>query len=308
MASTTIEFGVQVSPESKRLLLDTARRLEGQGYRSITVADHPGTSPSPCPVLAAIAAVTEIVSVGPYVANAGLRSPLELASDVATLDLLSDGRAFLGLGAGHTPAEWTMQGLARPSASHRIGRMIETADAVRSLLAGERVSIEGDHVTLDDAALEQPRPVQSRVPLLVGGNNSRLLDFAGASADVVALSGLGRTLPDGHRHEVKWSGEQIDEAVQRVDAAEAGRSARPVRQALVQVVSVTDRTLDEAAPLAERLGVDVDTVLDAPYVLIGTIDELAIKLEVNRARWGITSYIIRQPSADDLAPLVAEYG
>ncbi len=305
MASPPIEFGVQVSPESKLVLLESARRLEGQGYAAITVADHPGSSPSPFPVLAAIAAVTEIVGVGPYVANAGLRSPLELASDVATLDLVSDGRAFLGLGAGHTPAEWTMQGLTRPSASGRVGRMIETADAVRSLLAGERVSIEGDHVTLDDAQLEQPRPIQPRIPLLIGGNNSRLLDYAGTNADIVALSGLGRTLPDGHRHDVKWSSEQIDEAIQRVDAAEAGRDERPVRQALVQVVAVTDRPLDEAAPLAERLGIGVAMVLDAPFVLIGSIDQLVAKVEANRARWGITSYIIRQPSADDLAPLVA---
>ena len=98
--------------------------------------------------------------------------------------------------------------------------------------------------------------------------------------------------------------ERLDEAIQRVDAAEAGRDERPVRQALVQVVAVTDRPLDEAAPLAERLGIDVATVLDAPFVLIGSIDQLVAKVEANRARWGITSYIIRQPSADDIAPLV----
>lgn len=176
----------------------TARRAEAAGFESLLVADHPGTCGAPFVALAAAAAVTTRIKLGSYVCNAGVREPMLLAADVATLDLVSGGRARLGLGAGHTPAEWAALGRVRPDTRSRVERCIAVAEATQGLLAGERVSIDTPQLTMRDAVLESPRPVQDRIPLTLGTANSRLLRWAGEHADVVSLTGFGRTLADRH--------------------------------------------------------------------------------------------------------------
>ena len=97
---------------------------------------------------------------------------------------------------------------------------------VARLLRGEVVTHHGEHLDLDDAVLSAPRPVQPAIPLLIGGNGARLLRLAGRCADVVSLTGTGRTLADGHRHEVDWTAAAIDAAVRPCTTR---RRNRPVR-------------------------------------------------------------------------------
>ncbi|HET6953673.1 MAG TPA: LLM class flavin-dependent oxidoreductase [Acidimicrobiales bacterium] len=93
------------------------------------------------------------------------------------------------------------QGLRRA----RVDRMIELINATQALLRGTPVSHRGTNFTLANAVLADPRPVRDPIPLMVGGNGTRVLHFAAQHADVVGVTGLGRTLADGHRHEVDWS-------------------------------------------------------------------------------------------------------
>jgi alkanesulfonate monooxygenase SsuD/methylene tetrahydromethanopterin reductase-like flavin-dependent oxidoreductase (luciferase family) len=114
-------------------------------------------------------------------------------------ELAFDGLLVAGHpGAGHTPVQWTMRGLAHPPSGERVDRMIEFVDATRLLLFGDEVTVIGAHVTLRGARLDAPRAQQQPVPLLVGGNGRRVLRYAAEHADVVGLFGLGRTLEDGH--------------------------------------------------------------------------------------------------------------
>src|SRR5207248_5767674 len=98
----------------------------------------------------AAAAVTSKVRLATAVVNAGVWDPVALAAAVATLDVISDGRAVLGVGTGHTPTEWTTVGLTYPRPAERVERLVEVVDAVRQLLAGETVTVEGQHVVLDE--------------------------------------------------------------------------------------------------------------------------------------------------------------
>ena len=170
--------------------------------------------------------VTSRIKLGTYVLNTGVRDPLAIASDAATFDLLSHGRLLLGLGAGHTPAEWSMIGRAYPEPSERVRRLAESVATVTALLAGEVVNHAGRSVALDDAFLLSPRPQQARIPILVGGNGREVVRLAGQAADVVSLTGLGRTLDDGHRHEIDWSVEAIDEHVVHQRATRGGIATR----------------------------------------------------------------------------------
>lgn len=146
-----VTISVQADPITRPAWGAFARRVEELGFAGLLVADHPGTGSAPFVALAAAATATDRIRLGSYVANAGVWEPIALAAQVATLDRISGGRAVLGVGAGHTPAEWTARGLPAPGAAARVDRLIELVDATRRLLRGERVTFDGAHVTLQDA-------------------------------------------------------------------------------------------------------------------------------------------------------------
>ncbi|WP_052669600.1 TIGR03621 family F420-dependent LLM class oxidoreductase [Nitriliruptor alkaliphilus] len=302
-----LTVSVQAAPDGAAEWVRLARRTESLGFRGLLVADHPGSGPAPFVALAAAAAVTERISLGTYVVNAGAWEPVALASNVATLDVVSGGRAILGVGAGHTPAEWTMRGLPHPDGASRVARMVELTDTTRRLLAGEQVTFAGEHLTLVDARLEEPQAIQRPVPLLVGGNGHRLLRYAAEQADIVALSGLGRTLDDGHRHEVQWSEDRIARSLEHVRAAAAEAGRTPALEALVQHVEVTDAPREAAAALAARVeGLSPDHVLSAPFAWVGTASDIAAELLEHRDRWGISRYVIREAAVDAAHDVLAE--
>ena len=274
--------------------LALAQAAEAAGCDALYVADHPGTAAAPFVALAAAASVTERIRLGTCVVNAGLWEPSSLAVEVATLDVVSHGRALLGLGAGHTPSEWARTGRSMPPAAARVDRLIEVTRVVRDLLRGASVTASDGQVKLDQAELGDLRPVQMPIPLMVGGNGARVLRFAAATADIVGVSGLGRTLPDGHAHEVAWRATALDRAFDavRVAAASAGRT--PAVEALVQHVEVTDDAAGAAARLAPHIaGATADDLIKAPFIWIGTRDEIAGQLHEAQDRWGISRYIVR---------------
>jgi probable F420-dependent oxidoreductase len=289
-------FSLQVQPQSAAEWLDTARRAEAAGFGALLTADHPGSCASPFVALAAAAAVTTTIKLGSYVVNAGVREPMLLATDVATLDVVSGGRAVLGIGAGHTPVEWAAVGRTRPDARGRVDRCIAVAEATRRLLDGEEVTVDGPHLKMFGAKLSEPRPVQDRVPMLFGGGNSRLLSWARGNADLIGLSGLGKTLEDGHSHTARWRLDEIDAQVEAVRGKEI--------EALVQMVEITDDPRSVLKDVAERTGLTVDELRQVPFLLVGTVDEIVASIAEHRLRWGITRYAVRRNALDLLGPLI----
>jgi len=277
-----VTFSLQAQPTDAADWIELARRAEDIGFDALYVADHPGSGSSPYVALAAAAAVTSRLRLGSYVSNAGVREPILLASDVATLDVVSGGRAILGLGAGHTPAEWAAVGRVRPDVRGRIDHCIAVAEATTRMLAGD--------------GMDRPRPVQAKVPLLIGGGNTRLLRWAARHADLIGLSGLGRTLADGHSHEVRWRADQID--------AQVSLCGDKPLEALVQHVRLTDDAGAGYAAYAKEAETDEAVLAAAPYVLIGTRSEIVAKLHDVERRWGITRFAVRRPAIDVVAGIL----
>ncbi|GIM89327.1 LLM class flavin-dependent oxidoreductase [Paractinoplanes toevensis] len=280
-----VTFSLQAQPTDAAGWLDIARRAEQIGFDSLYVADHPGSCAAPFVALAAAAAVTTRLRLGSYVSNAGVREPILLATDVATLDVVSGGRAVLGLGAGHTPAEWAAVGKVRPGVRGRVDHCIEVAERTRAILAGD--------------GLDKPRPVQEPVPLLIGGGNSRLLRWAAGHADLIGLSGLGRTLEDGHSHETRWSAGQVDAQVELCGDTPT--------EALVQRFEITDDAGRTYAEWAKEWGEDEADLVAAPYAFAGTRDEIVAQLREIERRWGITRYAVRLPVIDAIPAILAAY-
>ena len=123
-------------------------------------------------LLAAWGALTTRVRLGTLVTGNTYRHPPVLAKMVATLDHITNGRAILGLGAAWHEGEHAMYGLRFPTTGGRLARMDEAARVLRLLLDESVASFTGKHYVLKDAVAE-PKPVQRRLPILIGGGGEQ---------------------------------------------------------------------------------------------------------------------------------------
>jgi alkanesulfonate monooxygenase SsuD/methylene tetrahydromethanopterin reductase-like flavin-dependent oxidoreductase (luciferase family) len=157
-----IAVSVQAEPTDLRSWLALARRLESAGFHGLLMGDHPGFGASPWPALGSAAAVTQTLHLGTYVVQAGVREPIHVAADAATLDTLAPDRVLLGLGAGHTPREWADIGRDRPRPRQRAARLAEFVEAVAALLRGRTVIQDGEYLTLRSRSPATGRPPSRR--------------------------------------------------------------------------------------------------------------------------------------------------
>jgi alkanesulfonate monooxygenase SsuD/methylene tetrahydromethanopterin reductase-like flavin-dependent oxidoreductase (luciferase family) len=181
-----MRVGVQL-PEVEREvrwpeLLSIARAADAAGYDSLWVGDHllyrgdgrPERAPwDAWTLLAAIAASTRRINLGPLVAATAFHPPGLIARMAATIDEVSGGRFVLGLGTGWNETEFRAFGIPF---DHRVARFEEAFEIIRRLVAGERVTFDGRYHAVEDAVL-LPRPAR-RVPLLVGSSGPRVLAAA----------------------------------------------------------------------------------------------------------------------------------
>lgn len=296
-----------------------AGRAEALGFDTLLLPDHVGSDWAPLMNLAAAASTTERLRFGTFVLNACFYNPVMLARDVATLDQITNGRFELGLGAGHTPAEFAATGNAHDAAERRKARLGSFTAIVRRLLDGERVDHDDEFYRLagasirsgdgiDDGARAPIGPTaQERLPILVGGNGQPLLSDAARQADIIGLTGTGRVLDDGHHLTVHWQAARLDEQIALVkDAAGPRYPGELELNALVQrvTVTVTDDRERAARELVDDVeGLDLDDALATPFLALGTVDEIAAQLVAARERWGLSYFVVRD--ADAFAPVIA---
>lgn len=182
-----MKVGVQL-PEAERVVRwpeieRMARLIEDSGFDSIWVGDHllydeDGTRKGPWDAftqLAALAAVTSRVELGPLVAAQPFHEPAILAKQAATIDEISGGRLTLGLGAGWNELEFTAFGLPF---DRRVARFAEGFEIIRRLLAGETVSFHGEFYRLDGAVLLPAGTRPGGPRLMIGSNRPRMLSIA----------------------------------------------------------------------------------------------------------------------------------
>ena len=181
-------------------VLAVAAHADRTGWDGVWVADHfmgdgggfgPATSPTleSTAVLAALAVATERVRLGPLVLGATYRHPAVVAKWAATVDVLSGGRLVLGVGTGWQVNEHEQYGIDLPAVRDRVDRLDEACTVLTSLLRAERTTFEGRWFRLRDALCE-PKPVQDRLPLLVGGKGDRKLGLVARHADEWNMWGM----------------------------------------------------------------------------------------------------------------------
>jgi probable F420-dependent oxidoreductase len=183
-----LRVGVQL-PEVEREvrwpeLLDMVRAIEGEGFDSIWVGEHllyrwpdrPARGPwEAWTLMAAIAAATSRVEIGPLVACAGFHNPALLAKQAATIDEISGGRFILGLGAGWNRVEFDAFGFPF---DHRIDRFEEAFTIIATLLQEGAIDFEGTYYQARDCELLPRGPRAGGPPLLIGSKGPRMLRIA----------------------------------------------------------------------------------------------------------------------------------
>ena len=294
-------FGFQSMAEDVAEVVRSARAAEAAGFDIFQVGDHVGTHLSPFVALAAVAAATSTIRIGTLVLNNDLRHPVAVAQEVATLDHVSDGRIELGLGAGHSFTEYAAIGMAFDAPAVRKARLAESVEILRPLLDGHDVDYAGTHYRV--ACARTLRPVQGRLPLLVGVNGRAALAHAARHADTVALTMLGRTLEDGQHHEMRWEAARLDATIEHIRAAAGDGSPQVELHALVQAVVDTDTRSQVAEDISDRLATPASDVLATPFLCLGSRGEMARHLLACRDRWGISYFTVRD--IETFAPVMA---
>jgi alkanesulfonate monooxygenase SsuD/methylene tetrahydromethanopterin reductase-like flavin-dependent oxidoreductase (luciferase family) len=179
----SLRVGVQLPEVERRVpwpeMRDIALAAEDVGFDSVWMGDHllyrdgdgargPWEAWS---ILAAIAAVTDRVTLGPLVASTSFHNPAMIAKKAVTIDDISDGRFVLGLGAGWNRVEYDAYGFPY---DHRVDRFVEAFTVIRTLLAVGHVGFSGQYYSLRDCVLDPPaRP--GRPPIMIGSNGPRML-------------------------------------------------------------------------------------------------------------------------------------
>jgi len=262
------------------------RRVEELGFEWISIWDHfyaadatvaqdgAITSGSVCleavAAHTALAAETTRVRCGSLVYCVGYRHPAVLANAIAAIDNLSGGRVTLGLGAGWHQAEFAAYGIPFPPAPVRLRQLDEAIRCIRGLLTEESTDFEGEFFTLRDARCE-PKPVQERLPLWIGGGGEKVtLRIAAQHADGWNIPFIP---PDAYRGKVE---------VLQDHCARVGRDPGTITKSVNLTLAWTDEEL------RARFGGMADWI--RPSALTGTPQEMADRLGEYRetgADWAI---------------------
>jgi len=299
-------FGVQsATARDGRAWRERARRVEGLGYSALYVPDHLGDQFGPLVALTAAADATEHLRVGALVLDNDFRHPVVLAKELATLDLFSEGRLEVGLGAGWMRSDYDASGIPFDPPGLRISRLEESVAVMKALWSEGRATSAGRHYHVTRAQ-GWPRPHCSpHPPLIIGGGGRRVLSLAAREADVV---GVNPTLTAGHvGPEVAASATaaRFRERVGWVREAAGDRLDRLELQVLAFLAQVTPDRREVAERLGGLFGLSPDEALDVPIALVGTVDEICDSIVHRREEYGFNRWVVHDPEMEAFAPVVA---
>lgn len=284
--------------------LARAKRLEDIGYATLSMPDHMvGGAWSNMPALGAAAAVTTKLRLGNLVLDNDFRNPVVLAREFATLDVISNGRVEIGLGAGWFDRDYQSTGISFERGRVRVARLAEAVRLMKRVLTEDEVSFEGTYYRTVKSecrpkAVQQPRP-----PILIAAGGPQILELAGREAEIVAVIPPGAGVRPPAPDDVAAAGvrRQIDIVRQA-----AGPRFEEIELSCFLDVTLTDDRDKTIAELAEKAKVDPVVIGSSVYRPIGTLDQVREHVVRVRRETGITYFCMRGPHVEELAPIVKD--
>ena len=251
-----IRFGVYSGPQHATFggYLELWRRCEALGYDWLSVFDHfmpiVGDPGGPCfdgpTMMTAMAAHTSRVRVAILVTGVTYRHPAVAANIAATIDHVSGGRAEFGIGAAWFEKEHVQYGIPFPRVGVRMDMLDEACQVMRGLWTEERFSFAGEHYQLQDAQMD-PKPVQARLPLLIGGDGEkRTLRIVAEHADVW---NTGLEEIETFRHKLEVLARHCEQV---------GRDPREIRKSLTLRAILAENETELAARRSEPPAMPID--------------------------------------------------
>jgi probable F420-dependent oxidoreductase len=285
--------------------IDRAKRLEALGYGTLAMPDHMiGGAWAAMPALAAAATVTERLRVGTLVIDNDFRNPTVFARECATLDVLSNGRFELGIGAGWLDRDYESTGIPFDRGRVRVARLSEAVTLMKRLFTEEQVTFEGRYYRVEKAEC-RPKPVQQPYPpFLIAGGGPDILALAGREADIVAIvpagiTGSGKIPPESFRLETMR--EQIG-----IVRKAAGDRSDEIELSMFLDCTLTDDREKTIAELAAKAKSEPDDLRRNAYRGIGTLREIRDHIVHVRDTVGVTYFCLRGPDVESLGPIVGE--
>ncbi len=286
---------------------EMARRVrwaEDAGYSSVVMTDHFDERHGPLVALTAAALATESLRVGTLVLANDYRHPAVLAKELASLDVISDGRLEVGIGAGWMTSDYEQAGIGYDRPGVRIDRLDEAISVLEGCFSDGPFDFDGDHYRI--SGLESwPKPVQQpRPPLLLAGGGHRMLALAGRRADIVGINpSLHSGTIDEHAGPTATA-EATDAKLAVVREAAGDRFDSIELQTRIHLAVITDDAHALAAAAAPAFGITAEQALNSPHALVGTVDECVDRIEGWRERWGVSYISLMGSSAEEMAPVV----
>ena len=318
MPPRPFRFAVQsFSAESGSAWRERARRVEELGYACLHLADHiigPGPalerSQHPLQELAAVPAMavaaeaTSTLRVGCRVFCQDYRHPAVLAKEAATLDLFSEGRLELGLGAGWLEPEYAALGMRFDPPRVRIDRLAETVALVKAHMSGTPIDQSGEHVEVHEYT-GVPLPVQRpHPPIMIGGGSRRVLALAGREADIVSLNFNNRAGVLGAEGVKLSTSSETERKLGWVREGAGARMADLEIEIGAYFTFVGDGGDAAAKGMAGAFGLTEEEMRAHPHGLFGSVDSICQELERRRERFGISYITVTDDVMEAFAPVV----
>jgi len=274
------------------------RRIEDMGFSTVAISDHftRGWVMDPVVAMVAAAEATTSLRVMSLVLGNDYRHPVMLHKALATLDVLSGGRVDIGLGAGWMPSDYEAAGIPLDPAGVRVDRLAESVEVIKGLFADKPLTYVGRHYEINGLD-GLPKPVQQpHPPLLIGGGSRRVLELAGAAADIVGINpSMCAGLPVGSAV-LDLTAERVKEkqGMARAAAQLAGRDPDGLQfQISMLKLHVTD--VPEATPWVSSMAANVtdeNVLAESPAVLHGTVAQCVDTLQRRREQFGLNQILL----------------
>jgi len=306
MSTRPMRFATQSgSAPSGQEWIDRAKRLEALGYDTIAMPDHMiGGAWAAMPTLAVAATVTRKLRVGTLVVDNDFRNPTVFARECATLDVLTNGRFELGIGAGWLDRDYQSTGIPFDRGRVRVARLAEAVTLMKRLFTEEKVTFAGEYYRVEKAEC-RPKPVQQPYPpILIAGGGPEILALAGREANIVAIvapgiTGSGKVPPEN------FTLDTMREQIGLVRDA-AGVRFGEIELSMFLDCILTDDREKIIADMAEKAKVEPDAVRNSAYRGIGTLREIRDHIVHLRDAIGITYFCLRGPDVERLGHIVGE--
>ena len=298
-------FGVEMMrPFPSISWAKSARELERLGYATLFVPDHFHEGFGPITAMATAAAATTRLIVAPMVLACDFRNPAVLARELASIDVLSEGRLEVGLGAGYNPLDYSRSGIRHDPPGVRVDRLIEHTAVLRGLFADHGpFTFHGQHYQIADLD-GTPKPYNvDGPPIIIAGGGQRLLTFAATHADIIGVNPSLPGAPDASTARDALV-PAIDRKFDLIRDAAGDRFDALEFTAWISAAVVTDDTTLVRDRMAARFGVDADDALESPIVLAGSVERIVDQLHRRRQRWGYSYTVVQADRAHAFAPIV----